>query len=239
MVSVEELLDLVLTGDGSANLAIFYRFGSRVDGQNPRMQFPLCYINALLEKWFRQDCFSSLYREITTYGAKLKTGLDWETLVQYAVMMRCVYASKCADNNGPFNNVPSGECPKFRFIPVPGEHETVDALIGYVNSQLIDCTKPTLVMVNSQFSNFPTFDGFVWYHTPAKTDIVGYQCKLGRTCTSWDVPSSVNRGFLIRGLPAQSSFEKANWQYLSKPEIKQFLGFSLEHLIPDDWPKVE
>jgi len=33
---------------------------------------------------------------MTTFSAKVETGLDWETLVQYAVMMRCVLACKDA-----------------------------------------------------------------------------------------------------------------------------------------------
>ena len=50
-----------------------------------------------------------------TFGAKVETGFDWETLVQYAVMMRCVLAYKDSADRGPFDIVPAGGCHKFCF----------------------------------------------------------------------------------------------------------------------------
>lgn len=186
-------------------------------------------------------CFSSLYQEIQSYGSKAGTGLDWETLVQYAVMMRCVYASKCSDGQGPFDILPAGGCPDFCFIPVPAQNRTVDSLIEFVKSKLAQCTKSTLVMVNSQFAGIPAFDGFVWYHNPTfAPTIVGYQCKLGKKGTSWNVPASISKGVLIRGLPVDSTFLKhPKWEYYSKTQVVGVLGFSLQPLIPASWPKVE
>ena len=241
-IPVENFLKRVLTGRGHAEISVFDRFGT-AEGPG-KIQFPLCYINALLVTWFEKKCFSSLYDEIAIYGAKVETGLDWETLVQYAVMMRCVYSSKCSDDKGPFDIVPAGECPEFRFIPVPGECETVDSLIEFVKGELIDCREPILVMVNSQFARFPAFDGFVWYYNPSSSkktrhSIVGYQCKLGKMGTYWDVPDSISKGVLIRGLPAGSTFRKHKWEYFSEAQVKDFVGFSLQPLIPATWPKVE
>jgi hypothetical protein len=206
----------------------------------------LCYINALLVIWFNQKCFSALYDRIVTYCAEVETGMDWETVVQYAVMMRCIYSCKSRDDSGPFDILPSArKRPEFRFIAVPGEHETVDSLIAYVEGELVHCTDPTLVMVNSQFAGFPTFDGLVWYHDPASSSpvrppIVGYQCKLGRQGTDWNVPDSVREGVLIRGNPAGSTFHKHNkWEYFSDAQVKAFVGSSLEPLVPTNWPKVE
>ena len=127
-----------------------------------------------------------------TFGAKVETGLDWETVVQYAVMMRCVLVCKDSADRGPFDIVPAAECPEFIYISVPGEHKTVDAVMTYVKKRLGQCGKHTLVMVNSQFAKLPVFDGFVWYHVPVANDatgvalhkIIGYQCKLGREGTS-------------------------------------------------------
>jgi hypothetical protein len=241
-IAVESFLEWVLMGScRDPNLKVFYRFGTVLP--SAVHQFPLCYINALLVIWFDQKCFSALYDRIVTYGAEVQTGMDWETVVQYAVMMRCVYSCKNRDDSGPFDILPSArKRTKFRFIAVPGEHETVDSLIAYVEGELVHCTDPTLVMVNSQFAKFPTFDGLVWYHDPASSPvcppIVGYQCKLGRSGTNWNVPDSVRKGVLIRGKPRVSTFRKQKWEYFSDTQVKEFVGSSLEPLIPTNWPKL-
>ena len=101
-------------------------------------------------------------------------------------------------------------------------------------------------MVNSQFAKLPTFDGFVWYHDPVANDasgvavpkIIGYQCKLGKGGTSWAVPDSISKGVLIRGVPADKTFKKDKWEYLSNTQVKEFVGYSLEPLVPVNWPDI-
>lgn len=247
-ITVESFIHLVLTGIcQNKGLSVFDVFGTQQDVS--KMQYPLCYINALLEIWFDQKCFTSLYNEITVYGRKVGTGLDWETLVQYAVMMRCVYASKCSVYDGPFGILPNAAtCPIFRFISVPASCQNVDGLITYVKNKLKECKEPTLVMANSQYANFPVFDGFVWYHVPGSNNannannadtIMGYQCKLGRATSTWDIPDPIRKGVLIRGLPVDSSFKKDKWEYLTKTEVEEFLGYSLQPLIPANWPALQ
>ena len=134
-MTVESFLKLVLTGVRcDPRLFLLYAFGTAKEGS--KMQFPLCYVNALLSIWFQQNCFGSLYDHLTTFGAKLESGLDWETLIQYAVMMRCVLACKDSAERGPFDIVPAGVCPDFIYKSVPGEHKTVDAVLNYVKGSI-------------------------------------------------------------------------------------------------------
>ena len=190
--------------------------------------------------------YISIYKEIEAHGTKVATGLDWEVLVQYVVMMRCILASKRADYKGPFDIIPvRNECPEFRYIAVPGECKTINELIEYVGQQLKECTTPTLVMITSQYACFPIFDGFVWYHAPATSNtagptrkIIGYQCKLGNTGTSWIVPDSISKGVLIRGQPVDTSFNKKKWEFLDTQQITDFVGYSLQPLVPAKWPTI-
>lgn len=243
-ITITPFLDLVLNGlCDNSKLSIFSRFGSA--GTASKIQFPLCYINALLVKWFKLAHFEVLYQEMQSFGAKVQTGLDWETLVQYAVMMRCVLASNHKAYRGPFDILPANTEVEFLFLTVPGEIVTIEAMIDYVQNKLLEYTGPMLVMVNCQFAKFPTFDGFVWYHAPAASNavdpakkIVGYQCKLGKEGTVWEIPPSISKGVLVRGKPADTTFEKEKWVYLAKDTLNDFLGYSLQPLVPANWPEM-
>ena len=58
-MTVESFLKLVLTGVRcDPRLFLLYAFGTAKEGS--KMQFPLCYVNALLSIWFQQNCFGSL-----------------------------------------------------------------------------------------------------------------------------------------------------------------------------------
>jgi hypothetical protein len=100
---------------------------------------------------------------------------------------------------------------------------------------------PTLVVVVPRYAKFPLFDGFVAFHNPGKDlYVLGIQMKLGRA-----VPKArgnsfqwVSRGYLVRGLPAEASYETDFWHCLNSAELNQLLGVSLSALQPCQWPQV-
>ena len=240
-ISVESFLDMVLSGVGTIQLSSFLGFGTAVaDG---KIQFPLCYIHAILVIWFGQNYFMRLYKSIEIYGSTVGTGLDWETVVQYAVMMRCVLACECEQYNGPFDILPPRKKPKFLYIEVPGEIRTIEDMIDYVKSRVCHHNYPILALVKPMFASFPMFDGFVWYHQPhedleiAPMEMkIGFQCKLGNEGASQLIPDYIAKGVLVRGKPSGTSFQKDKWEYMNAEEIDELVGFSLKPLIPVHWP---
>ena len=49
--------------------------------------------------------------------------------------------------------------------------------------------------------------------------------------------SADNGDLLVRGdAPSKASYQQG-WKYMSRDEVKELLGFSLESLIPSQWPE--
>lgn len=72
---------------------------SRIRKNSISLLLHQCFTDHLVQA----EVFSSLHDEITTYAAKEGTGLDYEALVQYTVMLRCVNSSISSDCRGPFD----------------------------------------------------------------------------------------------------------------------------------------
>jgi hypothetical protein len=68
-------------------------------------------------------------------------------------------------------------------------------------------------------------------------EVTGYQVKLLRHTPRQTVPNWVNGGgVLIRGgAPTSSSSRPNGWKFMSKCQIQEFLGYSLDPLYPSSW----
>jgi hypothetical protein len=239
--NLTSFLKLALSGQPDLELSLFDRFATVADTAD--LQFPICYIHALLVVRFEQYSFSDLYEQMQTYGTTMGSGLDWEAVVHYAVMLRCILGCNSELEKGPFNILPMNAKPQFMFVQVPGEITTVDELIDYVTELCTRCSQPALLMVVSKFASFPIFDGFVWYHVPTETataesarKIIGYQCKKGKAGTNCAVPDSIHSAVLLRGAaPPRTRVRGDKWEYWDISTIKRFVGTSLLPLVPKNW----
>jgi hypothetical protein len=206
------------------------------------IQWPLCYISCILSRCPETEITTELIGCIASLEAlcqTLESGKDWEVIVQFALILRCCYH----EGDYPFHKieeyVPSRCLPDVTvFKPFARDSAGAHAEIKQHCAGLMG---PTLVVVIPRYAKFPLFDAFVAFHNPGKDLYVsGIQMKLGRA-----VPKArgnsfqwVSRGYLVRGLPAEASYETDFWHYLNSAELNELLGVSLSVLQPRQWPQV-
>jgi hypothetical protein len=214
------------------------RFSSA--GQIGKSHWPLCFQSAILGflstmPVVTQIC--SLIDELGVYSSRTETGLDWEIIVQVAILLRCVGAY-FRDNNPPFLgrgcSVRDIEC-----VTIPTENQTLDRAYQFI----VDCTREvkvgTVMYISPQFAKFPDYDGFLLYkESDSRNQIIGLQIKLLRGYPKNLPPSWMEAAYLIRGGAPVKAFAKEKWQYLNNNEMKSLLGYSLEPLYPSSWPAV-
>jgi hypothetical protein len=206
------------------------------------IQWPLCYISCLLSRCPQTEIRRELIGCIASLEAlcqTLESGKDWEVIVQFALILRCCYH----EGGYPFHQmeeyVPPGCLPDVTvFKPFARDSAGAHAEI---KQHCAGFMGPTLVVVIPRYAKFPLFDAFVAFHNPGKDlYVLGIQMKLGRA-----VPKArgnsfqwVSRGYLVRGLPAEASYETDFWHCLNSAELNQLLGVSLSALQPCQWPQV-
>jgi hypothetical protein len=242
-VLMNELVSELVDGTRSAmhtNLRVFDSFSSV-----PKfacVQWPLCYVKGILNMCAPTHISMSLAECITnleTHCQIVEHGLDWEIIVQIALILRCCYGRRGYPFHDIENYVPDEYHPvvavrKLYANNSNSAHAEIQAFCEHLRA-------PTLVVFTPAYAKFPLFDGFVAFHNPGKNlYVLGVQMKLGRA-----VPKArgntfrwVSKGYLVRGLPAGSSYETDFWHYLSSDEINNLLGFSLGALQPRRWPAV-
>lgn len=238
---IEELLDGVRY-HGDPQLRFFDQFSSIPD--LGRIRWPLCYLAEILN-YFKVSCsevrqvIKEIYkicsRDIPTYASVVETGLDWQSVVDVAVLLRAVEAVLW---NGKHPLMPSlSKVQSIEFVPMPDECRTLEQGQQFI-TKLPPRGASHLYIVRSTYARFPLFDGFLVAVLPANLKVVtGYQVKLGRHAPRLQVPDWVNGGgFLIRGLASiSSSSNPTRWKFMSQGEIQQFIGYSLEPLYPASW----
>ena len=93
------------------------------------------------------------------------------------------------------------------------------------------------MVVSFSYGNFPELDGFLWLQCGSVCRKFGYQAKMPRGYPDTQPPSELDDCFLVRGdAPSKANYQKG-WKYMSRDEVKELLGFSLESLIPSQWPE--
>jgi hypothetical protein len=208
--------------------------------QIEKSHWPLCFQSAILGYLSRMPVATkicSLIDELGVYSSRTETGLDWEIIVQVAILLRCVGAY-FGDNDPPFLGrgctVHDIEC-----VTIPKEYQTLDGAHKFI----VDCTRAvkvgTVMYISPQFAKFPDYDGFLLYkESDSRNRIIGVQIKLLRGYPKNLPPSWMEAAYLIRGGAPVKAFAKEKWQYLNDNEMKSLLGYSLEPLYPSSWPAV-
>jgi hypothetical protein len=164
----------------------------------------------------------------------VETGLDWQSVVDVAVLLRGIYAvlSKQHHHLLPF----LADITSITFLTMSDEYRTLEQARRFIEELAIK-QPGHLYIIRSNFAKFPLFDGFLVVNgIPDGKDVVGYQVKLGRNIPRYAVPNWVKRGILIRGDAPSSSYVRPDgWTFMSEEEIKDFLGYSLSRLYPASW----
>jgi hypothetical protein len=207
-----------------------------------KLRWPLCFIVCILKKLVSdniKDELNELYNKLLTYSKETQTGLDWEAIVKFAIVFRMLDAS-LNGSNGALGLIPDKSYPDMIMKSLPAVIITVEQAIDYIEKVALNYKGPLVIIATPIFSKFPLFDGFIYKRDKeGNSEIVGYQCKLGRASPEEPAPKGISRGYLIRGKePEQTNKVKKGWEYLEKAEIIKLLGYSLEDLYPNEWPEI-
>lgn len=239
-----EFLTAAFTGernDTDPRLHFFYQFGTVPE--QTKVRWPLCYLSEILSVLKPSDggvrkvineIHSLCSRSIPVFASMVETGLDWQCVVEVAVLLRALEAWLMKTDH-PF--LPSlSEVKLIQFVTMPDDIQTLKQARKLITN--LPHRDSHLVVVRSSFAKFPLFDGFVVGMLPTGSVVTGYQVKLGRRTPRSPVPSWVNGGgLLVRGLAPSSTRDKrpSGWTFMNRSEIETFLGYSLASLYPAVW----
>lgn len=206
------------------------------------IQFPLAFIAIILDEFkFTGEIISNLYKVLKVYSLSTESGKDWEIIVQFAVLLRCV--DLCINGNfvnelEVFQGSLSNCSPQLRYVTILGDIKTLGKAHLWISKMLSEYKVPTVVLVSPANSSFHSFDMFVAATSGQpgnKVTIVGIQCKKGMAVQLSPVPSWVDKAYVFSGNANDSSKTVQGWKYLSQSEVIKFLGYSLETLYPSFW----
>jgi hypothetical protein len=233
-----EFVEEFFTGDRShANVRRLDIFSS-VDN-NDKSHWPLCFVAPILEILsahpIAKHIGKLIEQDLTVFAERTETGLDWEIIVQVAILLRCFG--------------PPGELtlPFFGLVfvldagyaTIPASVETLEQAYQHITSFMRDVPTGKVVYFTPQFAKFPDYDGILAYKaTEEVVRLAGTQVKLSRGTPKHDVPTWMESAFLIRGNAPNSPYGIGKWVYMDKQEMLQLLGNSLAPLYPNSWPEM-
>eukprot|EP01040_Poterioochromonas_malhamensis_P014682 gene14682-16298_t len=184
-----------------------------------KIRWPLCYLAEILNflrvsgpyvRPIVKEIYKICRKDIPAFVPTVETGLDWQSVVDVAVLLRALEAFMW---KGYHSLVPElSEVKSIQFVPMPDEYRNLEQ-----GQQFIMNLPPQepghLYIIRSSFARFPLFDGFLVAVLPMNLKIVGYQVKLERHTPREAVPDWVNGGgVVLRGLaPASSSVKQKGW----------------------------
>jgi hypothetical protein len=162
-----------------------------------------------------------------------RTGLDFEIIVQFAVLFHCLDAAYNG-NVGPFNVAEIDSYPKFIHLVLPEETETMEQALTIIKTTLQEnqsTLKDVLLFVTFSYALFPSVDGLIVYQRGTGTPkFYGYQIKAGKEYPRDEVPDVLTAGYLIQGNPPEKRKRTLKWQGMTKAGLKELLGLSLQDL---------
>lgn len=218
-----------------------------VFGSNPetnRIQFPIGYIAAILSEFgvFVPVNLNIWYQNLLTYAATVKSGKDWELVVQFAVLIRCIDACQKTKSYSPINFLgrdSSCENLELKCAILPGDVCDAEGVKAWFEDEYPTLESPMLLMASPSLTSFAGFDMFVIYAQPGKKAYVSaIQIKTGDGTpdTSKPVSEWIDRAYLMQGAASESPAKrKDKWTYLSRSAIENFLGYSLRPLYPGSY----
>jgi len=237
-------------GDKSNSLFRFFMFSSAFNvGVNmaTKLQWPICYIAPILDcpPFFEVhgiDSFDQIVvQPLITHAKDVSSGKAWEIVVRAGILINALDASLNSGVRGPFGIAQNLERPAGKLTVVhftlPEEVRTIEVALKHVKLALSGLGQYVLMVVSFSYGNFPELDGFLWLQCGSVCRKFGYQAKMRRGYPDTQPPSELDDCFLVRGdAPSKANYQKG-WKYMSRDEVKELLGFSLESLIPSQWPE--
>lgn len=184
------------------SLRFFDQFGSIPEVA--RIRRPLCYVSAILHQLMISEPagVAGVISEICDlcerhnpeYASMVETGLDWQSVVDVATLLRMLQALLWNTNN---RFIPSGfRVKSIGFVKMPGEFRTLERAQQFMNSP--PHQEGHLVIIRSAYAKFPLFDGFVVAMMPSgERYVTGYQVKLGRKTLRLGVPEWMKGGGVL------------------------------------------
>ena len=229
---------------GSTHYAQFYSFASM-----PKVNeawWPLCYISCILGLFpaLRMLSFAELV-EVHLQAAASRVGsegVDWELIVQAALMLRCIDAM-INGTTGPFDIVDRDVFPDVEYHTLVGEITTLELAHAAISTKLNAVKRSTIMLFSCSYADFPDYDGFIAYQgfqdsSPNRRRIFGHQEKLGRAYPKRSAPAGdwIEKSLHLRGIAPAKANQLHGWMYLSREKILHLLGSSLKPLYPAAWP---
>jgi hypothetical protein len=218
----------------------FYRFASTPGYE--AVWWPLCYIQCILGLFqeLRRIPFAELVEvHLAAHASRVDSGVDWELIVQAALMLQCMDAM-VNGGRGPFDIAEPDAHPRFEFHTFVGEVKSLEQARTVITSRLGKATRPTLMLFSSACVKFPAYDGFIGYRgTDGGTRVFAHQEKLGRAYPTQEIQTEgwIERSFHVRGHAPAAASKCKGWEYLDRDAILQLLGSSLAPLYPAAWPQ--
>lgn len=244
----------LLTGKRTSYLHSFELFTSV--GSGGILKWPLVYIKEFCKKMKGYGKFLvELFEHLDIHARRTNHGIDWEITIQIAVYLRCLDALFTNSETNIFNVIPTedrGEDLYFVTAALPPGINTLDLTYDYIDKLLSSqfqsvkerciSAKGILFMLVPTDSSVEKLDGFVGYVSllTKKGSISGYQCKAGDAVPiNLELPSWIDRAYLFRGIPPTRTRTRQDaWIYLNGTQTKEFVGTSLEDIIPANWPNI-
>jgi hypothetical protein len=241
---LEAFLSAYITGKASDELTCFDRFSSQLP--DDKVQYPLCYAVEILQFLLvgdptSADVVASFTKELEVYASRTDTGMDWEVVVTFALLVRCLRQRSLGSGIGDYIGLPRGAKPDVEFAPLPASTETLEDAHTFIARRVQMSSKPLLLLTSAVKAVFPVVDVLLVY-SPGRGkpwSATGLQIKTGNRYPDADFPSSqwLQRGLHVRGAaPVKSNpTKRVGWEYLNESEIAALLGFSLCQMYPKNW----
>jgi hypothetical protein len=245
---LEAFVRALRTGDVSSSLFRFFMFSSAFNvGVEMKLKWPVCYIAPILDcpPFFKVHGIYSfdqiVVQPLITHAKDVSSGKAWEIVVRAGILINALDASLNSGVAGPFGIAQNLERPagKLRVVhfTLPEEVRTIEVALERVKLALSGLGHHVLMVVSFSYGNFPELDGIIWLQSGSVCRKFGYQAKMRKGYPGTQPPSELDDCFLVRGdAPSKANYQQG-WKYMSRDEVKELLGFSLESLIPSQWPE--
>jgi hypothetical protein len=195
--------------------------------------WPLCYIFCILDLFpsvlgLNNNPLTQLYSHLIVYATRAETGIDWELIVQCALLLHCINA-KVNGLGGPFRICELRCKPDILCLSLVAECNSLVSARDIITAEMLKLENATIAIFTPTCARFPAFDGFIAYRGNGHVRVFGYQCKLNRAYPKHDAPCEwPEKAFLLRGNAPPNGNQRRGWEYCSDEFIKtSVLGHSL------------
>lgn len=253
---IYDVLNCIFTGDligKSDEINMLGSFASvKEENREIKARWPLVYVSLIIEfltrictgsrdddkskfiaLWSIVDLFRSYKRDMLNIGS----GMGWQTLVHALIIMRCMHAYAGIPPLSLFGKF-IGDVTSVAVDRMP-DVKSLESAKDLIFTTMGPLKLGSVVMFYPQYSSFHGVESFLAYKSSSdKVVVYGIQTKEGqaRPNTTAVIPDWVTHFILIRGkAPEKCKPRKDKYIYMSKSQIEDFLGYSLETMYPANW----